>query len=114
MNTVQTSDAYIKVCLRAWLFCESCIQAETLLEAPNQQLIEGCHRCAHSCLAVITGLINKKEMITDDVFRCLLYCRSCETICEGALRTEEVQNCAEACRNCADHLSEIAWYFGLN
>lgn len=114
MSTVQTSDAYIKICLRTWLFCESCIQSETATTTPNSRIIRSCHRCAHACLAVVTGLINKKELITDDIFRCMLYCRACEIACSATPHTEETLHCAEACRDCAENLSQIAWYFSMN
>ncbi len=50
---VQQADSYIKACMQAWLFCESCIHAETSALHPKTELIRMCHQCAQACFAVV-------------------------------------------------------------
>ena len=103
---VQQSDSYIKACMQAWLFCESCIHSEISVDNPRSDLIKEWHECAQSCFAVVCRLISNQEAIHELAFNCILHCRQCQKECER-YDTEDIRYCGEVCRFCAEKMKDI-------
>ena len=61
---LQQTDSYIKMCMKTWLLCESCIHIEETSYYPRKKLISNWRICAHSCFEVVCKIINNdsKEM----------------------------------------------------
>ena len=111
---IQKVDTYIKACMQAWLFCESCIHEQISTNSPRAELIRQCHDCAQSCFAVVSKLINDSPDVQELVFKCLLSCRVCQEECSKYGEVEEIYYCGEVCGYCADKIRDIAVPFYLN
>lgn len=110
---LQTTDHYIKVCMKAWLLCEASVYAEVTGLFPRQNLIKECEHCARACFAVVSGLINNREQnLGGLVLNCLLHCRLCSYECAKHAE-EDIQLCGMISSICADTVKEIA-IFNLN
>jgi hypothetical protein len=110
---VQQTDRYIKACMQAWLFCESCIHSEMTTPSPRQNLIKQCHDCAQACFAVVCRLVSNQTDVHQLAINCILQCRQCQQECEK-YETDDIMYCAEVCANCADKMKDIAIPFCLN
>lgn len=108
------TDMYIKACMQAWLFCESCIHNEVSTQQPRTELIRKCHECAQSCFAVVSRLISDHPEVSDLAFNCIIHCRLCQQECEKFTEAEDILQCAEMCRECAEKMRDIAGNFCLN
>jgi hypothetical protein len=104
---VQQSDTYIKACMQAWLFCESCIHNEVSKDDPCATLIQECHQCAQSCFAVVCQLISNVEAVYDVAFNCIIHCRQCQEACEKYGYIDDIKYCGEVCAYCADKMKDI-------
>jgi hypothetical protein len=111
---IQQTDSYIKACMQAWLFCESCIHTEVASEHPRQELIKQCHECAQACFAVVCRLISNYYDVHELALNCVLHCRQCHAECSKHAYVEDIEYCGEVCRICAEKMKDIAIPFGLN
>jgi hypothetical protein len=111
---IQKTDTYIKACMQAWLFCESCIHEQVTSNSPRPELIRQCHDCAQACFAVVSKLINNASDVQELAFNCVLHCRECQQECKKYSEVEEIYYCGEVCRYCADKVIDIAVPFYLN
>lgn len=111
----QRTDTYIKVCMKAWLLCESCVHAEETNASPRYNLIRECGACARACFAVVSKLVGQADQseLSQTVFDCLLHCRQCASECCHYLDEEDVASCEEVCRTCGNIIRELA-IFSLN
>lgn len=104
---LQTTDQYIKVCMKTWLICEASVQAEVTGLSPRQNLIKECRDCAKACFAIVSSLVNNAAYDLDDlVLNCLLHCRQCSNEC-AKYDDEDIQFCGMISGICADTLKEI-------
>ena len=113
--TQQKTDLFIKVCMKAWLLCESCVHAEEMSEAPRLDLIRECSACARSCFTVVSKLVGQVE-ITDmgtSVVDCLIHCRQAATQCAHYTSEEDIRLCGDICDTCGNTMRELA-FFSLN
>jgi hypothetical protein len=104
---VQQADSYIKACMQAWLFCESCIHAETSARHPKTELIRMCHQCAQACFAVVCRIISKEDTVYELAFNCILHCRECQEECEKHWQVDDIRYCGEVCSYCAEKMKDI-------
>ena len=113
MTNLQTTDQYIKVCMKAWLLCEASAHAEVTGLFPRHTLIKECEDCARACFAVVSGLVsNAMQDLGDLVLKCLLHCRQCANEC-AKYDDGDIQFCGIVSSICADTVKEIA-VFNLN
>jgi hypothetical protein len=101
------TDTYIKICMKAWLLCESCVHAETSSPNPRFDLVLECTHCAKICFAVVSKLVSNSDDLGDLVLNCLLHCRQCAETCEQYKNDNDVQLCGDVCAACADTLKEL-------
>jgi hypothetical protein len=111
---LEQTDNYIKACMKAWLMCESCIQAEANKKNPRQTLIDKCRVCANSCFTVVCRILNNSEIVQESAFICVLNCRECSDECDKYSYISDVEYCSEVCRLCADVLKSLIVPFHLN
>jgi len=108
MIQYQTTDQYIKVCMKTWLLCEASVHAESTSRSPRYDLVRECSECARACFAVVTRLVSNSGDLGNLVLNCLLHCRQCSTECAKYPGEEDLQFCAVVSSICADTLKEIA------
>lgn len=109
----QHTDSYIKICMKAWLMCESCVHTEHNSPTPREELIEICSETAKACFAIVSRLVSNADDMGDLPLNCLLHCRECSEECDKYPEEQDVQACAEICYVCADAVKELA-VFNLN
>ncbi len=111
----EKTDIYIKICMKTWLLCESCIHAEENSPVPRYDLIVECNACAKSCFAVVSKLVSETEIedMSDTILNCLLHCRQCAMECGRYEGEEDITLCADVCQVCGDAIRELAC-FSLN
>ena len=100
----QTTDQYIKVCMKTWLLCEASAHAETTSPSPRYNLLKECSECAKACFAVVSSDAGD---LGDLVLNCLLHCRQCSNECAKYPGEEDLQFCGIVSSICADTLKEI-------
>lgn len=105
---IEQSDSYIKACMQAWLFCESCIHSEMTADNPKSGLVKQCHECAQACFAVVCRLISNDYDVHDLALNCIIHCRQCQFECEKYGYVEDIKYCGDVCRNCAEKMKDIA------
>lgn len=111
--TQQLTDNYIKICMKTWLLCESCIHAELNSEAPRYDLVDECSQCAKSCFAVVSRLVSQADDMGDLVLNCILHCRQCAGTCAQYSDESDIELCGDVCETCGNALIDIA-EFSLN
>lgn len=107
-------DSYIRVCMKAWLLCESAIHNELQQKKPRENLLQACGDCGRSCFTLVSQLVSDQPYQTGDkVWECLLYCRQCAESCDsmGKEEEEDLILCKEACESCVDCLKEIVPFY---
>jgi hypothetical protein len=109
----QQADTYIKICMKTWLLCESCIHAESTSSLPRHDLVNECSECAKACFAVVSRLVSQNEDMGNLVFNCLLHCRRCANTCEKYEYENDIEFCGDTCRMCAEAVKELP-IFSLN
>ena len=109
----QRTDNYIKICMKAWLMCESCVHTENNSRLPRLALLNACAECAKACFAVVSRLVSNADDMGDLPLNCLLHCRQCCEECDNYPDEKDVRACAEICYVCADAVKELA-VFSLN
>lgn len=110
MIQLQTTDHYIKACMKTWLLCEANIHAESGRETPRLDLVRECTECAMACFAVVTRLVSNADDLADGlVLNCLLHCRQCSEECAKYTGEEDLQFCSVVSSICADTLKDIAF-----
>lgn len=108
MLRLQTTDHYIKVCMKTWLLCEANVHAEYNRPAPRQEILRQCSECAEACFAVVTKLVSNPDDLDTLALDCLLHCRECSRECAKYPGEEELQFCSVVSSICADSIKEIA------
>lgn len=111
--TQQKTDNYIKACLKAWLFCESCSAVEMNKPTSRYDLIIECNACAEACFDVVTRLLSKPDDLGDLPFNCMIHCWQCIEECQKYSENETIKACIDSCTACAESIKEIA-VFTLN
>lgn len=104
---VQKTDRYIKACMQAWLFCESCIHSEISSPEPRTDLVKECHECAQACFAVVCKLVSNHQDVHDLAFDCIFHCRACEQICQQFWYVDDIKFCGDVCGECAERVKDI-------
>ncbi len=104
----QTTDQYIKVCMKTWLLCEASVHAESISTWPRYNLVKECSDCAKACFAVVSKLVSDTDNLGNLVLNCLLHCRQCSIECGKYPGEEDIQFCGMVSSICADRLREIA------
>ncbi len=107
MIHLQTTDQYIKVCMKTWLLCEASVHAESTRLAPRSNLVKECSECAKACFAVVSRLVSDAGDLGHLVLDCLLHCRQCSAECAKYNSEEDIQFCGIISSICADTLREI-------
>jgi len=103
----QRTDSYIKVCMKSWLLCESCIHLELSHSAPRQELIEILQDCAKSCFAVVTRLVSNPADLGQLPLNCILDCMQCVRECNFYSGDPDIADCADACLICAYRMRDL-------
>jgi len=103
----QTTDQYIKVCMKTWLLCEASVHAESTSTSPRYNLVKECSDCAKACFAVVSKLVSDADDLGNLVLNCLLHCRQCSIECAKYAGEEDIQFCGIVSSLCADTLREI-------
>ena len=103
----QTTDQYIKVCMKTWLLCEASVHAETTSTSPRYDLVKECSECAKACFAVVSRLVSNAGDLGNVVLNCLLHCRQCSNECSKYPGEEDIQFCGMVSTLCADTMKEI-------
>ncbi len=108
-------DPYIRVCMKAWLLCESAIHNELRKTFPSEVLIQACGDCGRSCFTLVSQLTSEQPNYTiTKIWECLMICRQCALTCETyGLQETDYLLCQQACEDCARQLKEII-SFNLN
>lgn len=109
--TEQRTDSYIKVCMKSWLLCESCLHQELSNSSPRQKVIESWQNCAKSCFAVVTRLISNPEDLGQLPFNCILDCMQCVRECNLHSGDPDIADCADACLICAYRMRELTSFY---
>jgi hypothetical protein len=109
----QQTDTYIRICMKTWLLCESCIHAESLSSLPRFELVKECNQCAKACFALVSRLVSQNEDMGDLVMDCVLECRQCARTCEKYGHENDIEFCGITCSLCAETLKHLA-VFSLN
>jgi hypothetical protein len=107
------TDSYIKICMKTWLLCESCIHAESTSTTPRYDLIKECSDCAKACFAVVSRLVSQNEDVSDLILNCVLHCRQCAQECDKYKYENDIEFCGDTCGICADEVKNLA-SFSLN
>ncbi len=108
MIQLQTTDHYIKACMKTWILCEASVHAESISGTPRYDLVRECSECAMACFAVVTKLVNNEIDLSNLVIDCLLHCRQCSDECAKYPGEEDLQFCSVVSSICADTLRDIA------
>jgi hypothetical protein len=108
-----STDSYIKICMKTWLLCESCIHAESNMPDPRYELISECSECAKSCFAVVSRLVSQADELGDLAINCVLHCRQCANECQKYDNETDLLICADVCSICAELIKKLAT-FSLN
>jgi hypothetical protein len=103
----QTTDQYIKVCMKTWLLCEASVHAETTSTSPRYNLVKECRECAKACFAVVSRLVSNAGDPGNLVLNCLLHCRQCSNECAKYPAEEDIHFCGIVSSICADTMKEI-------
>lgn len=109
----QQTDVYIKICMKAWLLCESCIHTEVKNVCPRTELVKDCGDCAKACFAVVSKLVSQPDDLGDLVFDCILHCRQCAATCQEHALDPDIELCGDVCAACGDILKDLP-FFCLN
>jgi hypothetical protein len=104
---IHSNDTYMKSCLQAWLFCESCIHAEITTDKPRKNLVKECHDCARACFSVVASLAGNRSEVSEQTLNCILQCRRAQEECEKYAYVADIKYCGEVCKNCADQIKEL-------
>ncbi len=107
MTHRQTTDTYIKACMKTWLLCEASAHAEMNAEAPRYNLVKECADCAKACFAVVSQLVSNADDLGDLVLNCILHCRQCSHECAKYSQEDDLEFCGIVSSMCADTLKEI-------
>ena len=107
------TDTYIKICMKNWLLCESCVHEEINSSSPRYNIISECTACAQACFAVVARLVSKANDLDDLVLNCILHCRQCFRECMKYAEEPDMEACAEICNSCAETIKNLA-EFSLN
>lgn len=102
----QQTNNYIKICIKSWLLCESCIYNEINSFSPRPELIELCTECAKSCFAVVTRLVSNSDDLEYLPFNCLLDCLQCANACRKYPELD-LQDCADVFLMCAFEMKNL-------
>src|SRR5688572_4310634 len=105
---LQTTDRYIKVCMKTWLLCEASVHAESTSSTPRDSIVRECAECAKACFAVVSRLVSNAGDLCELVLNCLLHCRQCTSECAKYPGEEDLQVCGMVSSVCADTLKELA------
>jgi hypothetical protein len=112
---LQQTDSYIKMCMKTWLLCESCIHIEETSYCPRKTLISNWRSCAHSCFEVVCKIIsNDSKEMQDSALSCMLNCRKCYEECEKYNYSDEIEFCGEVCRICGETIKDLIIPIYLN
>ena len=112
---LQQTDNYIKMCMKTWLLCESCIHIEEASNYPRRSLITSWRNCAHSCFVVVCKIIsNEGRAMQETALSCMLDCRNCYEECEKYNNSDEIRFCGEVCRLCAETIKDLIIPIHLN
>ncbi len=113
--TQQKTELFIKICMKTWLLCETCVHAEETSAHPRYDLISECTACARSCFALVSKLVADSDMedMGNMVWDCMLHCRQCAQECSKYTDNEDLELCADVCEVCGDSLRELT-RFSLN
>ena len=109
----QKKNNYIRKCLKAWLLCESCSNAEMNSLTPRYDLIIECNACAEACFDVVTALLSKVDDMGDLPFNCMVHCWQCVEECQRYPKEAAIRTCIDACEACAKAVKELS-VFTLN
>lgn len=113
--TQQKTETFIKICMKTWLLCETCVHAEESSKEPRYNLVSECSACARACFALVSKLVGECNM--DDmgslVLDCMLHCRQCAQECSLYAGEEDIELCGDVCEVCGDSLRELT-RFSLN
>jgi len=100
------TDTYIKICMKAWLLCESCVHAENTSAHARPDLVDECGQCAKTCFAVVSKLVSDTDDLGDLALNCILHCRQCADICYR-YDENDILLCGEVCSTCAEMLKQL-------
>ena len=104
----EQTDKYIKTCLKGWLLCESCSNAEMNSTNPNYDLVLESNACAQACFDVAAKLLSNDGDMGDLPFNCLVHCRQCVEECGKYEPTNTILACIQAYKACIRIVKEIA------
>jgi len=107
MLTRRKTDNYIRACLKAWMFCETCIRAELRYRISGEILMKKCRDCANACFTVVCKLMNQSVSVPEAALNCILYCNECIEECEKNPLAFDNILCAETCRHCAESMRSL-------
>jgi len=107
---IQQADTYIKSCLKGWLLCASCSNAEMNKDNPNYDLVLQCNACAQACFDVAAKLLANDGDIGDIPFNCIVHCRQCIEECQKYPETAAISACIRACVSCIRDVKQIACF----
>ena len=108
MLNLQTTDHYIKVCMKTWLLCEANVHAEYERGNPRLEIVRQCSDCAQACFSLVSKLVSNPDDLDILAFDCLLHCRECSRECAKYPGEEELEFCGIVSSICADSLKDIA------
>lgn len=111
----QTTEPYIRVCMKVWLLCESAIHNELKAKTPRYSLVQFCSDCARSCFSLVSQLVgnNQADHMGPMAFDCWLLCRQCSDACAAHMDEEDYLLCTEACMGCGEELKKM-FHFTFN
>ena len=95
-------------CLEAWISCENLLVNLAGAEANSlQQVTKTVDECAHICMETWQAFKSRSGEGKKLVLLCIGICEECADICEQH-NNPQMQQCAKACRNCANSFTRLA------
>lgn len=95
-------------CLEAWINCESLLSELSTREVSYAHKLEKTvDECAHICMETWQALKNHPQQARHMVLQCIDMCEECMDACDR-YDDEWFGQCARACRNCANKLTDLS------
>lgn len=95
-------------CLEAWISCENLLANLAMSHPPAlPNMAKTVDECAHICMETWQALKSHTQEIKKLVLLCIGICEECAELCEQH-NNPQMQQCAKACRNCANSFIQLA------
>jgi hypothetical protein len=103
------ASCHTQACFDAWMKCEdlmvSIAGAELALSRKITRILD---ECSLICMGTFNALKSRSANLSRMALLCVGICEECAELCEDVKR-EEFMQCAKACRECSETMTEFAF-----